>query len=117
MKSKTWSRPIGKNNWDDRNICWWQFTETNLNKQDKKHLKTLKKVKCVFLIATDICSSHGIGISMNFFSLSIMNFPKCPGTYMFTELAEQEELEWKEKAVSFCDEDERSDLKNIQKLI
>ena len=79
----------------------------------QKHLKTLKS-KVRVLITTDI-AARGIDIDELSFVINY-ELPNVPETYVH-RIGRTGRAGMEGKAVSFCDEDERSDLKNIQKLI
>ncbi len=80
----------------------------------QKALEDFKKSKVRVLIATDI-AARGIDIDELSFVINY-ELPNIPETYVH-RIGRTGRAGMEGKAVSFCDEDERSDLKNIQKLI
>lgn len=80
----------------------------------QKALEDFKKSKVRVLIATDI-AARGIDIDELSFVINY-ELPNVPETYVH-RIGRTGRAGMEGKAVSFCDEDERSDLKNIQKLI
>lgn len=80
----------------------------------QKALEDFKKSKVRVLIATDI-AARGIDIDELSFVINY-ELPNVPETYVH-RIGRTGRAGMEGKAVSFCAEEERSDLKNIQKLI
>lgn len=80
----------------------------------QKALEDFKNSKVRVLIATDI-AARGIDIDELSFVVNY-ELPNIPETYVH-RIGRTGRAGLEGKAISFCDEEERSDLKNIQKLI